>query len=317
MKRATNPANFVFGKSTQPPSINNKYTFDTIIDATTGNTSDYITDAHHDITPELIESEFHNILSIHDNQPTSPTAGYTFDESHILSHKTHLNGSFRKTKVFRDVDDTFITFDYEFVHISPTNLSQFWRMYEKYKNTFNIIIDSRLQLLIMYATLAYADELLVYNTYTTRVVNLYTYCSDLFKIAASELNIQQIQELFLMKMIISYYLQSCSIQWQVNQIISNIKELHKYTSIANSKSIIDIMMNYIKCGAIESYNRNHIITLFGYFHDFFGYNTYRKRTSNDIIINQWKIENLTIEEVYITFMLLKQSNFIFVKNDNM
>ena len=169
--------------------------------------------------------------------------------------------------------------------------------------------------------MAYADELLVYNAYTSKIVNLYDYCSDLFKIAASELNIRQIQELFIMKMIISYYLSSCNIPWQVNQIMNNLKELHRYcASGITKKTIVDIMFNYIRCRSVESFDRNHVTSLYELFHTYFSRRAYAyddDRCVDDVIIRKWDIKGLTIEEIYLAFMLLKESNFIFVKNDDM
>lgn len=274
-------------------------------------------DAKRQLTPEIIEKEFQNILEIHTRSEYKESILPTTNL--VLNHRSHKNGSFKNTIVFREVDDTFISFPHTTVKVSSTNLTQFWKAYEQYKNDNNIILDSRLQLIIMYATLAYADELLVFNSFTTKVVNLYDYCSDLFKIAASELNIRQIQELFIMKMVISFYLADKSIPWQVNQILNNLKELHTYTvNGITKKSIIDIMVNYIKCGSVDKFDRNRINNLFEQFHKYFSKSAYVFNTSDpDLIITRWKIPGLTIEEVFITMMLLKEYNFVFIKNDEM
>lgn len=307
-------------RSSKAPSLPHDVSNDSLSSSSpirSGN--EYIVEVHRVLTPETIEAEFENILKVHRVSPNEkPYNPPVFVSAYTTSHSLHINGSFRNTKVFREVDDTFIPFSHETILISSTNLTQFWIAYEKYKNNFNIVIDSRLQLIIMYATLAYADELLVYNTYTTHIVNLYEYCSDLCKIVASELNIRQIQELFMMKMIISYFLYDCSIPWQVNQLIANIKELHKYhASGITNKSIIDIMINYIKCSSIEQFNRNNVLKLYELFHTYFDREAYRFVDRKDLTISRWKIEKLSIEDVYVTFMLLKQSNFMFIKNDNM
>lgn len=281
------------------------------------NTTEAFIDASKQLTPELIETEFKNILAIHHRKQDKSSEQQT--PNAILQHHSHRNGSFAKTVIFREVDDTYIGFPHKTVLISSTNLTKFWNEYEKHKNEYNIVLDSRLQLLIMYATIAYADELIVYNTFTTKVVNLYDYCSDLFKITASELNIRQIQELFIMKMIISYYLVEQGIPWQVNQIMNNLKELHTYSTIgASKKTIIDIMVNYIRCGAVNNFDRGNIAELFKLFHTYFSQKAYRLAQHNkDIIIERWRLKGLTLEDVYVTFMLLKEANFQFVKNDNM
>lgn len=293
---------------------------------------DYIVPELKRITPKDIENEFIDILQVHKTSIDEININHdtsSVPSSNVLSHRTHFNGTFKDTVVFRENDDTFITFPHTLELISPVNLSQFWSAYEKYKHTHNIVIDSRMQLLIMYSALAYADELIVYNPYTTKIVNLYDFCSDLFKISAAELNIRQIQELFIMKMVISYFLYDNGISWQVNQIISNLKELHKYTAVGTSKkTIIDILMNYLRCRCIETYDRKRVIELYQQFHKYFGRDAFNvgtpmnntkrgQRKNSDIIICKWKIPGLTIEEIYITFMLLKQSNFTFVKNDDM
>lgn len=280
------------------------------------------------ITPESIETEFKNILDIHKHSVSYvPSISQEF-RSDPISHSTHLNGSFPKTVLFRENDDTYVPFEHTTVLISPVNLTQFWEIYESYKHNYNIILDSRLQILIMYATLAYSDELIVYNSYTLKVINLYDYCSEMFKISAAELNIRQIQELFIMKMVISYFLYDCEIVWQVNQIISNLKDLHNYSIGINRRTIIDIMMNYIRCSSIDSVNRSHVIKLYGLFYKFFSHEAFklspestngepRMRYDEDLILSKWKINGLTLEEVYVVFMLLKQSNFTFIKNDSM
>lgn len=275
------------------------------------------------ITPESLENEFKSILATHQHNTSTDITNVnaTCTSTFTTAHNTHMNGSFLKTVIFRNADDTFISFDYECIILSPTNLTSFWNAYEKYKHTHNILIDSRLQIIIMYAALAYADEILIYNSYTTRIMNLFDYCSDIFKISAFELNIRQIQELFIMKMVISYYLHDCSIQWQVNQIINNLKELHKYdANEIGKKSIIDIMMNYIKCINVNELNKQNVIDLYTLFHKYFDINVFRygnKNKKDDIILSKFKIKDLKIEEVYMTFVLLKRSNFIFVKNDQM
>lgn len=277
------------------------------------------------ITTDSLENEFKSIINTHKNDNiTELHSSYTIEQNknntYTLNHSTHLNGSFLETIIFREKDDTFISFECNVVLISPFNLTQFWNLYELYKNTYNILIDSRLQIIIMYAALAYADEILIYNSFTTRIMNLFDYCSDLFKISAFELNIRQIQELFIMKMIISFYLRDCNIQWQVNQIISNLKELHRYeVNEVNKKSIIDIMMNYIKCVSIDEVNKQNVTKLYQLFGKYFSLNVFKFADSemDDIILSKWKIDNLKLEDVYMSFVLLKRSNFLFVKNDNM
>lgn len=279
--------------------------------------SEAFIDASKQLTPEIIEAEFKNILTIHSRKDNN--VNESLFPNAILQHRTHRNGSFAKTVIFREIDDTYIGFPHQTILISSTNLTKFWFYYEKFKTEHNIVLDSRLQLLIMYATIAYADELIVYNAFTTRVVNLYDYCSDLFKITASELNIRQIQELFIMKMIISYYLYEQNIPWQVNQIMNNLKELHTYSTIgASKKTIIDIMINYIRCGSVNNFDRGNVEKLFKRFHDYFSTKAYSlSQHGHDVIISKWTIHNLTIEDVYVTFMLLKEANFTFIKNDNM
>lgn len=295
---------------------------------------EFMSECRKPITPETIEAEFRNILQTHDVPPMADGLNSSsFKSNYTIDHNLHVNGSFKNNVVLRDHDDTFIMFPHQTIIISPVNLSNFWSTYEQLKTSVNVIIDSRLELIVMYAALAYADELIVYNSYTTKIMNLYDYCSDKFKIPAHELNIRQIQELFIMKMVISYYLHDCSIAWQVNPIITNLKGLHQYNvSGISKKSIIDIMMNYIKCGSIDRVNKAHVTLLYQLFHKYFSRDAYKyslspqsktkssksgKQSSNDLIISKWVIKDLTLEEVYVTFMVLKQANFIFIKNDNM
>lgn len=281
------------------------------------NTDDAFVNVNNQLTPELIESEFKNLLAIHERKEYK-SSEQIFPNA-ILKHRSHRNGSFAQTVIFREADDTYIGFPHQTVTISPVNLTKFWFYYEKYKTDYNIVLDSRLQLLIMYTTIAYADELIVYNAYTAKVVNLYDYCSELFKIAASELNIRQIQELFIMKMVISYYLYDQGIPWQVNQIINNLKELHTYSAIGvTKKTIIDIMANYLRCGSVNNFDRNNVERLFKLFHTYFSTKAYSLTHRNhDVVISKWAIRNLTLEDVYVTFMLLKEANFTFIKNDDM
>lgn len=296
-----------------------KLTSDMYIHSIDSNSKNIFLDEKSKITNAAIESEYQNILKIHNRTEFNREPSKSLNS--ILHHHTHRNGSFNDTIILREHDDTFITFRHKTVLISSTNLTRFWKVYETYKSTHNIVIDSRLQLLIMYATMAYADELLVYNTYKPSIVNLYDYCSDLFKIAASELNIRQIQELFIMKMIISYYLSEISIPWQVNQIMNNLKELHRYcASGITKKSILDIMINYIRCRSVDQFDRNHVSSLYELFHTYFSRRAYMYDDdicTDEVIIRKWSIKNLTLEEVYLAFMLLKESNFMFVKNDDM
>lgn len=255
-------------------------------------------------TIENILREYKNIILSHKSY--NNTQNITIDEdmkNYVSTFKNtnpHLNGLLIDTMMFREINDTYIPFSCFIEIINPRNLHEFWIKYNEYKETHNVIIDSRLILLITYAILKYNDDVLIFDPYTLKIKNIYQFTSDHFKIQTNELSITQIKYVFIIKLILTYYLRNIDISWNMNYIIKHLKQ---NTNI----SFIDILINCIGVQHTSDVNINNILTLSNKFIQYISINMLNE--NNCLFIDEWNIKNLTCFECYISLLILKNNNF--------
>lgn len=227
----------------------------------------------------------------------------------------HPNGLFQNTVLIREVDDTFIFFPCQIELIDQNDLQKFWEMYDEYKDCSNILIDSRLNLLISYAAIKYGENLLIYDPYTAQIKTIYYYCSDYFKIQTNELTINQIKQLFILKLLLSHFLYYLEIPWNVNNAVKNIKQINEMnnTSKFSNVTLINALINYVGRKKETIVDRNNIKQLCNLIRENLSIEAFDSKTAQRI--NKWKIDNLSKYEFYVTLTMLKNSNFTFFASD--
>lgn len=261
--------------------------------------------------------EFNNLKFLHkynsldinvDNELSLTTS---IHKQNMEYKKHHPNGLFQNTLLFREVDDTFIFFPCQIELIDQNDLPKFWEIYDEYKDCSNILIDSRLSLLISYAAIKYGEDLLIYDPYTTKIKTIYYYCSDYFKIQTNELTIHQIKQVFILKLLLSYFLYYLEIPWNVNNVIKNIKQMNETISSSKFSNmiLIDVLINYIGIKKVSVIDKNNIKQLCNLIYENFSINAFDSKKAKRI--NKWKVDNLSQYEFYVTLTILKNNNFTF------
>ena len=247
---------------------------------------------------ELVEQEFANIKYLFHN----PDPSLMSNKSTIFTNTT-LNGSFEHTIMIRCIDDTFIHFDCDVFLIS--SLSEFWKIYDEKKDNFNILIDSRLDQFIAYATIKYGDNILIYDSYVGRVKTIYTYVSDLFHIQTNELTIPQIRKLFVMYLLILVYVKSLNINWNVTSLIHLIKQITNNSP----QDMTDIIITYIKIQTQSSINSSNVKNILMLINKHFAYTAYESDTAP--VIKEWDIYNVTGYEFFVALSILRNNIYQF------
>lgn len=250
-------------------------------------------------TREEIENEFKNLKFLHQHEEK--------DNVDTIFNETRLNGSFENTYVLRQKDDTFIFFPYE-VYIVK-NLKDFWSFYDSHKDTTNILIDSRLINYIAFGVIKYGEDLLIYDSYSSKIKSIYFFCSDYFHIQTNELTISQIKQLFFMYLLILVFSKQLNISWDVYRLIKCIKtnDYNIYFEHNPNIDIFDMVINYIKIQSQTNINSNNIKKIVNYFDSVFSRDAYSTETAPEI--KEWNLENITSYEFYIAIIILKNNNF--------
>lgn len=222
--------------------------------------------------------------------------------SQYINYHPLPNGLYDKTVLIRENNDTFVFFDCEILIIDPSDLQSLWEYYNEYIHKANIVIDSRLCYLIFYAIIKYGDNILIYDPYVIKIKTVYNFCSDYFKIQNNELNIYQYSILLIVKLIISFFMSSLDIKWNVNDVIKQIKSHHNY-------EIIDILLQYVGLQKPTNKSMKNVDAIIKYFQSYFSASTL---DINDApILTKWNIPNTNIYELVMAFTMLKNSNFNF------
>lgn len=219
-----------------------------------------------------------------------------------LQTKYMLNGIYPETILLREKDDTFIDFKAKVCIIDQYDLQSFWEYYDEYKDNSNILIDSRLRMLIFYGAIKYGDSLLIYDAYVSKIKTLYHFASDYFKIQSNELNIQQFKILFMMKLLFSCFLTEIEIGWNVNLVIKLIKQFENH-------DMISMMIQYIGLQKQTPVNNAKIIKVISYFKQYFGRSALDPETAP--FLTSWKIGDVSMYELSVALSMLRNSNFIF------
>lgn len=250
-------------------------------------------------TKKEIEEEFKNLVFLHTHEEK--------DNSETIFNETRLNGAFKTTYIIREIDDTFIFFPHE-VYIVK-NLKDFWNFYDSHKDENNILIDSRLINYIAYAIIKYGEDLLIYDSYTSKIKSIYFFCSDYFKIQTNELTISQIKQLFIIYLLILVYSKQMNITWNINNLIKCIKSNDHDIHIKHNPQLntFDIIINYIKIQSQTEVNTSNIMKILQYFDSSFSTKAYISETAPEM--KEWDMNGMSGYEFFIAITILKNNNF--------
>lgn len=248
---------------------------------------------------EEIENEFKNLRFLHYHEEKN--------NDDTIFRDTILNGSFKDNYIIREIDETFIFFPHK-THIVK-NLKDFWEFYDTHKDHNNILIDSRLINYIAFATIKYGEDLLIYDSYTSKIKSIYFFCSDYFHIQTNELTINQIKQLFIMYLLILVFSKQLNIGWNINNLIKCIK-MNDYSIHFEHNpnvNIFDMIINYIKIQSQTDVNSGNVIKIVKYFDCSFSIKAYVAETAPEI--KEWDLTNVTCYEFYVAMTVLKNNDF--------
>ena len=230
------------------------------------------------------------------------------------------NGLFADTILVRAVDDTFLTFECKVEIINEFDLAKLWRTIEENKNKCNVIIDSRMTWLILFAILKYENDVLIYDVYRTRIITVYRYFAKLSGISIDELSISKIKHITILKLFISHFAREYEIQWKITDIIKNMNKFTnkfvetrlsdgnlRYHEQTNTNKFINNILNYmgiLRTNKVDPENIEKLKSLI------------KKYFSKDILynmnldnINPWHIDGSNICELREALEQLKDNEY--------
>jgi hypothetical protein len=165
-----------------------------------------------------------------------------------------INGSYNKSVIIRPHDDSYIPFDNDFIEtqsrlldsshdstsnennkiivIAPNDVERFINILnESIRDSYNVIIDGRLDKLISIATIMFRDDVLVFDPFSLKIINIFNYTSNICKIPVAEMTLFRIIMLHIVKIILLMFRNTC-VPFDVNMVYNIIKdaELKQYTN---------------------------------------------------------------------------------------
>ena len=139
-----------------------------------------------------------------------------------------FNGTYEKVCLVREKDDTFIPFKVdEIVCINPRSIADF---IEIMKREENVLIDSRLEYIILLGFLKYELELLIYDSYTQNVYSIIEYFSSTMYIESTEISLNDIKKYCIGKLIVNYAFPHLKIRWNKDVVLSTIHERNLFNA---------------------------------------------------------------------------------------
>ena len=178
---------------------------------------------------------------------------FYFNLTMIKANDIHNNGIFKETILFAESDDVFCPVkNLTKILIKRYNIADFLKMYADYKDTENIIIDSRLTECLIYSILLYDSDIIIYNVVNNRCENIFMYSKNLFQINANNLNIHYIKKILFLYLFIHFYLKD------INTIVWNNTFANKCASSYSYGEYItlDYVINYINISCTIDNSKN-------------------------------------------------------------
>lgn len=185
---------------------------------------------------------------------------FYFNLTMIKANDVHNNGIFKETILFAEYDDVFCPIkNLTKILIKKYDISDFLKLYAQYKDTKNIIIDSRLVECLIYGILLYDSDIVIYNVINNKCENIFTFCRNLFQINASSLNMYYIKKILFLYLFVNFYLKD------INTVVWNNAFANKCANIYSYGEYItlDYIINYINisCTINDGKNINKITNI--------------------------------------------------------
>ena len=185
---------------------------------------------------------------------------------------TYINGSYNNTILLTPSTDNYIPFNNEFMYMQLQSMNMtndicfetvtvhhndvkvLKDLLKTYINKrYNIILDGRLTKLISIAVLLLHDEVLIYDPFSLRIMNIYNYTSDICKISITEMTLYRIIMLHAVKLLLSFI--------TFTGITVDVTELFKHIIASEDKHYtspeIVLFYNYLK-PRYNVYNNPHL-----------------------------------------------------------
>lgn len=160
----------------------------------------------------------------------------------LKNNNKHNNGIFNETILFTESDDIFCPINnLTKIIVDKYNVEHFLSLYDSYKDSKNIIIDSRLIECLIYAILLYDSDVIIYNVINNRCENIFIFSKNIFQINANNLNMHYIRKILFLYIFINFYLKN------INKVLWNNTFANKCAATYSFGEYItlDYIVNYI------------------------------------------------------------------------
>lgn len=207
-----------------------------------------------------------------------------------------INCTFPKenTILIREIDDTYISGKYKIIICKNTDINKLFNIFNKYRETHNILIDKRLDICIIYLLLKYNDDIFIYDINNNVILNIYQYSIDKYNLNKNDLNLEFIKKINIVYLLFQFYFKNSCINW-------NLTLLLKYMKLDNSNYYfkLDFLINYLGRLSYEKIDSEKIKQLCKQIHKIFKYD------GNEIK----EFEKYSINEISSALILLKNNDF--------
>ena len=152
-----------------------------------------------------------------------------------------FNGTHFKTCLIRETDDTFIHFDVdEIVCINSNDIEKFVELYENRKNDWNIIIDSRMEFIILMSFIKYGLDLLIYDSHKLLTYSIVEYFSSIMYVESTEMSLEELKIFCIGKIIITYVVPHLKIRWNKDV---ELEVIHQKRSLNMKYNVMFMLMH--------------------------------------------------------------------------
>ena len=154
-----------------------------------------------------------------------------------------FNGTYSKTCLIREKDDTFIHFEIdEIICVDPLDIESLVKLYESRKNEWNIILDSRLEFLILMSFIKYGLDILVYDSHKLLTYSILDYFSTYMYIEPTEISLEEMKIYCIGKLMVSYALPALKIRW--NKDIE-LEAIHKKKTLNTKYNVMYMLIHIV------------------------------------------------------------------------
>ena len=124
----------------------------------------------------------------------------------------------------------------------------------------NVLVDSRLEYILLFAFLKYGLELLIYDSYNQNVYSIIEYFSTIMYIESTEISLLNIKKYCIGKLIVNYGFPNLKIRWIKDAAISAMHEKNLYSMKYDITYMILCVMgikDYVKVSMdkVEKFNQ--------------------------------------------------------------